>query len=59
MAIRRTHLILLLMVWLLPATAWAQSGRITGKVVDDKGQPLADVSITATRTGDTKPLETK
>lgn len=59
MVIRRSHILLLLLAWLLPATAAAQAGRITGKVVDDKGQPLADVSITATRAGETEPLETK
>lgn len=47
---------------LAPAAAGAQTrgeGRITGKVVDTKGEPLADVTVRATRTGDSTPVETK
>jgi predicted Zn-dependent protease len=65
MTIRRIALLpllLLLLPFLLPAVATAQirgEGRITGKVVDEKKQPLADVSVRATKTGETQVLEAK
>lgn len=62
MPIRRTAVVLLFLSFLLASAAAAQTrgeGRITGKVVDDKGQPLPDVSIKATRSGETQPLEAK
>jgi predicted Zn-dependent protease len=62
MILRRTFMLPILLALLLPSAAAAQTrgeGRITGKVIDDKGQPLADVSIKATRSGGTQPLEAK
>ena len=62
MTIRRGALILIVLALLLPSAAAGQSrgeGRITGKVVDDKGQPVADVSISATRAGETQPMQAK
>jgi predicted Zn-dependent protease len=62
MTIRRGALFLIVLAFLLPSSAAGQSrgeGRITGKIVDDKGQPVADVSISATRSGETQPLQTE
>jgi predicted Zn-dependent protease len=50
------------LLFLLPTGAFAQirgEARVSGKVVDDKGQPLADVAVTATKTGEREPLTTK
>jgi predicted Zn-dependent protease len=61
MSIRRVSLLVAL-AFLLPAGVFAQIrgvARISGKVVDDKGQPLADVAVTATKTGETEPVRTK
>jgi predicted Zn-dependent protease len=52
-----------LLVFTLAATgALAQvrgEGRVSGKVVDDKGQPLQDVQVKATMTGQTQPVQAK
>jgi Tfp pilus assembly protein PilF len=53
---------LLLLFTLVAAAAGAQvrgEGRISGKVVDDAGQPLQDVQVKATMTGQTQPVQTK
>jgi tetratricopeptide (TPR) repeat protein len=34
-------------------------GRVTGKVVDEQGQALSDVSVRATKKGETQPLQAK
>jgi len=47
-------LFLLLLTGLLPALAWAQEGRITGRVVDDKSQdpiPFASINLREEQTG--------
>ena len=52
----------LLLFTLVAAAASAQvrgEGRVSGKVTDDKGQPLADVQVKATMTGQTQPVQTK
>jgi Tfp pilus assembly protein PilF len=53
----------LLLVFTLAATgATAQvrgEGRVAGKVVDEKGQPLQDVQVKATKAGQTQPVQTK
>jgi predicted Zn-dependent protease len=58
MIIRRTASFLLAIASLLPSVAAGQTGRMTGKVVDDKGQPLADVAVSATMVGQ-PPAQTK
>jgi predicted Zn-dependent protease len=58
----RSAWLITVLLLLSAAAAGAQvrgEGRIAGKVVDDKGQPLADVSVRATRKGETQPLQTK
>jgi thioredoxin-like negative regulator of GroEL len=58
--LQKTGLLLLFM--LVAAAAGAQvrgEGRISGKVVDDAGQPLQDVQVKATMTGQTQPVQTK
>lgn len=62
MIIRRGASFLVVLAFLLSSAAAGQSrgeGRITGKIVDETGQPLADVSISATRAGETQPIQTK
>ena len=63
MAIRRNSVLLLfLLACLLPVAVAGQTrgdGRITGKVLDVKGQPLPDVSVKATMPGEAAPMETK
>jgi predicted Zn-dependent protease len=53
----------LLLLFTLAATgALAQTrgeGRISGKVTDDNGQPLQDVQVKATMTGQPQPVQTK
>ena len=58
MIIRRTASFLLAVAFLLPSASAAQAGRITGKVVDDTGQALADVAVSATMAGQ-PPMQTK
>jgi tetratricopeptide (TPR) repeat protein len=56
------QLSLVLVCSLVAVLASAQvrgDGRISGKVVDDAGQPLADVAIKATMTGQTQPIQAK
>jgi len=52
-----------LLLFTLAATgALAQArgeGRVSGKVVDDKGQPVQDVQVKATMTGQPLPVQTK
>lgn len=62
MSIRQRVLLFVALAFLLPAGVLAQirgEARISGRVVDDKGQPLADVAVTATKNGETEPLRTK
>lgn len=62
MSIRQRASLLVALACLLPTGVFAQirgEARISGKVVDDKGQPLADVAVIATKTGETEPLRTK
>jgi predicted Zn-dependent protease len=53
----------LLLLFTLAATGAAAQvrgeGRVAGKVVDDGGQPLQDVQVKATMTGQTQPVQTK
>jgi predicted Zn-dependent protease len=47
---------------LIAASAAAQSrgnGKLSGKVVDEQGQPITDVQIQATKVGDTEPFNAK
>jgi len=62
MTIPRGAFFLLVLALLVPSAAIGHSqgeGRLTGKVVDEKGQPLADVAISATRTGEKQPMQAK
>ena len=54
--------VLLLLFTLAATGAVAQvrgEGRVSGKVVDDAGQPLQDVQVKATMTGQTQPVQAK
>jgi predicted Zn-dependent protease len=56
------HTALLLLFTLVATGATAQvrgEGQVAGKVVDDKGQPLQDVQVKATMTGQTQPVQAK
>lgn len=57
-----TFTIVLLLSLVAVPSSFAQErgeGRITGKVIDIKGQPVADVTVRATRAGDPTPVQTK
>ena len=54
--------IMLAVAVLVASTAFAQSrgaGRIAGKVVDEKGQPVADVTVKAQKVGETEVFDAK
>jgi len=56
------HITLVLVCVLVAALASAQvrgQGRISGRVTDDQGQPLADVVVKATMTGQTQAMTAK
>jgi tetratricopeptide (TPR) repeat protein len=58
--LRKTALLLLFTLAATGATAQVRGeGRIAGKVVDDKGQPLQDVQVKATMAGQPQPVQTK
>ena len=62
MVIIRLFCILTLAAGLFPGPLAAQTlgdGRVTGRIVDTKGQPLAGVAVMATRASEPKPLQTK
>jgi predicted Zn-dependent protease len=62
MTIHRPLALLLALLLFAPLTASAQvrgESRITGKVIDEKGQPVADVAVRATKTGESQPVEAK
>jgi tetratricopeptide (TPR) repeat protein len=62
MTINRPLALLLALALLAPITASAQvrgESRITGKVVDEKGQPIADVAVRATKAGESEAVEAK
>ena len=62
MTINRTLALLLALVLFAPISASAQvrgESRITGKVVDEKGQPIADVAVRATKDGESQPVQAK
>ena len=62
MTINRTLALLLALVLFAPITASAQvrgESRITGKVIDEKGQPLADVVVRGTKAGESQPVQAK
>jgi predicted Zn-dependent protease len=57
---RYTALLLLFTLVATGATAQVRGeGRVAGKVVDDKGQPLQDVQVKGTMTGQTQPVQAK
>lgn len=61
MVIIRLFCILTLAAGLFPWPLAAQTlgdGRVTGRIVDTKGQPLAGVAVMATRASEPKPLQT-
>jgi predicted Zn-dependent protease len=58
--LRKTALLLLFTLVATGATAQIRGeGRVAGKVVDTEGQPLQDVQVKATMTGQTQPVQTK
>jgi hypothetical protein len=58
--LRKTAFLLLFTLAATGALAQARGeGRVSGKVVDDKGQPLQDVQVKATMTGQPLPVQTK
>jgi Tfp pilus assembly protein PilF len=58
--LRNTALLLLFTLAATGALAQVRGeGRVSGKVVDDKGQPIQDVQVKATMTGQTQPVQTK
>ena len=62
MTINRTLALLLALVLFAPITASAQvrgESRITGKVIDEKGQPIADVVVRGTKAGESQPVQAK
>jgi predicted Zn-dependent protease len=62
MTIRRFASAFVIGAFLLPAGVVAQirgEARMSGKIVDDKGQPLADVSVVGTKTGESETVTTR
>ena len=58
--LQKTALLLLFTLAATGAVAQVRGeGRVAGKVVDDAGQPLQDVQVKATMTGQTQPVMTK
>jgi predicted Zn-dependent protease len=58
--LRKTAFLLLFTLVATAASAQVRGeGRVAGKVVDDKGQPVQDVQVKATMTGQTQPVQTK
>jgi predicted Zn-dependent protease len=58
--LRETALLLLFTLVATGATAQIRGeGRVAGKVVDTAGQPLQDVQVKATMTGQAQPVQTK
>lgn len=61
MSIQKSVSLFVALAVLLPAGALAQvrgEARMSGKVVDTSGQPLADVAVTATKAGESEPVTT-
>jgi len=61
MRTRLGFVFLLALALVVPRALHAQAkseGRITGKVVDESGQPVAGATVRATKAGETTPLET-
>ena len=57
---RQTALLLLFTLVATGAAAQVRGeGRVAGKVVDEEGQPLQDVQVKATMTGQTQPMQAK
>ena len=59
---RLRHIALIIVFSCIAAVASAQvrgEGRLNGKVVDEQKQPMQDVVVKATLTGQNQPLQTK